>query len=336
MQYLLISLAIGIVFTALLVLVFLKVGVKPQTELEKEDELVRSCGDEGLIALYEQARSDAERSDIVAFVKEKLAVEQRSVPTDAAVEDNEDTTADVAAENYEDTTADMAVEDYQDTAAGLAAEVNEDTAADMSEPSLEMAAAAETIYEEAEEALPPFTVPETEPQPVAGPPQQQPITLEQFIAAQFAEMHDSTTAQQQPAAYFQAGPEQEASPQDLPVVDWPEQTTPDAEAAAATGLAAVFAGSAMQGLAGEAQAQAETEAEINSGVIPQTVIERGDDQETRVLPLDEVDWSAIEAELERKREEAANIMAQNVHIQEVFAKVKDIEGQILHNQQQER
>jgi len=81
MQDFFIILIIGLFLLALLLLVFFTVGKKNKKEKNAEQQLVLSCCDEGLIRLYEQAKSESERNDIVEFIKEKLAwAEKNNVP----------------------------------------------------------------------------------------------------------------------------------------------------------------------------------------------------------------------------------------------------------------
>jgi hypothetical protein len=50
---------------------------------------------------------------------------------------------------------------------------------------------------------------------------------------------------------------------------------------------------------------------------------------THELPIDKLDWAAIEEALEKKREEYARIMAHNQLIQNVFAKIQSVESRVI-------
>lgn len=54
---------------------------------------------------------------------------------------------------------------------------------------------------------------------------------------------------------------------------------------------------------------------------------------THMLALEDIDWNAIEDEMQKRREEEARIMAQNQQIQEVFSKIKNIEERLMTEQQ---
>jgi hypothetical protein len=54
---------------------------------------------------------------------------------------------------------------------------------------------------------------------------------------------------------------------------------------------------------------------------------------THELPLDKMDWAAIEEALEKKREEYARIMAHNQLIQDVFSKIQSVESRLIGNKQ---
>ena len=52
---------------------------------------------------------------------------------------------------------------------------------------------------------------------------------------------------------------------------------------------------------------------------------------THELPMDKLDWAAIEEALEKKREEYARIMAHNQLIQDVFSKIQNVETRLIGN-----
>jgi|GEM_PF-5512970 len=81
MQGFFFSLIIGLFVLALLLLVFFTAGKKNKKTREADRQLIQNCCDEGLIRLYEQAKSESDRNDILEFVKEKLAwAEKNNVP----------------------------------------------------------------------------------------------------------------------------------------------------------------------------------------------------------------------------------------------------------------
>jgi transcription initiation factor IIF auxiliary subunit len=51
--------------------------------------------------------------------------------------------------------------------------------------------------------------------------------------------------------------------------------------------------------------------------------------QTHELPLNKVDWAAIEEALEKKREEDARMMAHNQLIQDVFSKIQNVENRVM-------
>ena len=51
--------------------------------------------------------------------------------------------------------------------------------------------------------------------------------------------------------------------------------------------------------------------------------------QTRELPLNKVDWAAIEEALEKKHEEDARMMAHNQLIQDVFSKIQKVENRVM-------
>ena len=60
--------------------------------------------------------------------------------------------------------------------------------------------------------------------------------------------------------------------------------------------------------------------------------------QTHELPLDKMDWTAVEKALEKKRDEYARIMAHNQLIQNVFSKIQSVEDSVVgsnreHNEQ---
>ncbi len=108
------------------------------------------------------------------------------------------------------------------------------------------------------------------------------------------------------------------------------------------GLSSMFAGSAMHGLIGEEQALANHDLgdlELDASLLKEDdLLPKQDatyDGKTRVLPLDQVDWATVQEEIKQKNEQDAAAMAQNVYIQEVFAKVKNIEENILNQEKAE-
>lgn len=212
MRYFFTILIIGLCLVALLLAVFFKAGKKNKKRRNADLELVRSCGDESLIRLYEQAESENERDGIVEFIKEKLEREEQGL-TDPA---------------------------YDLTPAG-------------------------TLDGEAE--LPPAAQ-EAAPQE----PQAQGFT-------------PPAPAAQEPS---------------------PRRTVP--------GLTGVFAGST--GVADSTEQTA-----------------YGQPGATHMLALEDIDWDAIENDMQRRREEEARIMAQNQQIQEVFSKIKDVEERLMAEQQ---
>ncbi|MCL1975461.1 MAG: hypothetical protein FWG61_04785 [Firmicutes bacterium] len=51
--------------------------------------------------------------------------------------------------------------------------------------------------------------------------------------------------------------------------------------------------------------------------------------QTYKLPMDKMDWAAVEEALEKKREEYARIMAHNQLIQSVFSKIQGVENRVV-------
>lgn len=77
MQYFIISLIAGFCLLLLLLTVFFTAGKKNKKQYAADLQLVQSCGDEGLLRLYQQAESENERDGIVEFIKEKLTREEQ-------------------------------------------------------------------------------------------------------------------------------------------------------------------------------------------------------------------------------------------------------------------
>ena len=95
MYHLIYTSIIFVVVIALLLLAFFTVGRKKPRQQMNERELVVSCGDEGLLALYDQAATDDEREDIASFAKEKLALDQARLADVAAIADTADLPSDM-------------------------------------------------------------------------------------------------------------------------------------------------------------------------------------------------------------------------------------------------
>jgi hypothetical protein len=66
-----------------------------------------------------------------------------------------------------------------------------------------------------------------------------------------------------------------------------------------------------------------------SGEEQEDISTRTSQTQTHELPLDKVDWAAIEEALEKKREEDARIMAHNKLIQDVFSKIQGVENRVM-------
>lgn len=278
-----IALIFGLVVIALLLLLYFTVDKRSTKVRTAEREFIYNCGDESLIALYEQATSDKERLDIAEFAKEKIAQipPEEAAPPGAAAVDG-DTREDILGEDV----FEEALRSFSEEEQALLDGVDRLNTSPQEQPAAASGAAA------------------------AAPPADAMTEAEPAAVAQLRQAIDK-------ADLAQAKIEQE-----LP------------------GLANVFAGSAMHGLAGEAAVLAQANAELlRDTPQPETGINPADELlpqqdatyegKTRVLPLNEVDWNSVEAELQKKREEEARIMAQNMHIQEVFAKVKDVEARLL-------
>jgi len=338
MRYFFIILAVGVCLAALLLAVFLKAGKKTRRQSFTDRELVHNLGDEGLIRLYEQAETDNEREGIIEFVKEKLAQEtgnpssfdimpagalsaqgpaqpeavSRTMPG-TMTQTMPETTAQTMPGYMEQMTQNTAAQTAPNTAATIpdtVAQIIPETAAQISPEYMEQMTpkmAAQTT---------PDTVAQMSPNTVATMPetvtQIMPQTIPDTVTRTMPEAVAQTLVQASPTT-----PEQTIM-QDLPkaAAEMPEQKQFSLPKNERRQIAAML--TAMSG----------DTAEDNSIRTIHT--------QTHELPLDKVDWAAIEEALEKKREEDARIMAHNKLIQDVFSKIQSVENRVMGEMQEDK
>ena len=287
-----IYLAIGIILAALLLAVFFKAGKKGRRKQQSDHDLVYNLGDEGLIRLYEQAQTDKEKDDIVEFAREKLASEQTSATGDSAI-------MPAGALNAEKVAPPETItEETEPAIAPFMSETEE------AEPALTQFM---PEAEETEPAIAPFVQEAEEAEPAIAPFVQEAEKAEPALTQFIPE------AEKAEPALTQFIPETEEAEPAIATL------TPETEEVPLTPEIIDIEGPATSQ---ESSVFADNGALQNAGIHTYHT-------QTHELPMDKVDWAAIEEAMEKKREEDARMMAHNQLIQDVFSKIQGVESRVV-------